>query len=537
MARSPEEIDRHPVPVRTGKTAEAGAPFYPAAPVTAAPGEGVEYDRPRPSSTRFPIEHAAFVALKEAATRGEAPTKLAVTAVQDRGRNKPELATAAASPAVTLAPGAPSATAPAALGNFAGITATNFIPPDCTLVAGPSHVLASVNATVAIYAKAGGPPVLQRTLTTWFANVISEAKIFDPKAVYDQHEGRWLLLAVALHRTQNRSWFLLSVSQTADPLGGWFNYALDATLDGTTPTNNWADYPCLGIDNQALYLTGNMFRFGDGFQYAKVRVIPKSGPYSGGAISFKDLVKLQNTDGSMAFTVQPCHTIGAPQVQYLVNSQFPTTGLPVQNRLTLWALTNPLTTATLVRSTVNTDPYGMPPDAEQKGGGTPLDTGDIRVLNAVFRGGSVWAAFTTQHDWGDGKNVAAAHWLQINPASGALVQQGIYGARGFSYFYPVVMPDTNGNMTMGFSRSGGSDFASIFYTGRRSTDPLGQLQPSALLKAGVANYVRLDSFGRNRWGDYNGIAIDPADGRTVWFSSEFADTGNNWATWIGSAQF
>ena len=95
--------------------------------------------------------------------------------------------------------------------------------------------------------------------------------------------ARWVLLAVAFRTNPNASVFLLSVSATANPLGAWRNYALDATKDGTTPTGNWADFPALGVDASALYLTANMFAFGGGFQYAKIRVVPKAGPYSGGA--------------------------------------------------------------------------------------------------------------------------------------------------------------------------------------------------------------------------------------------------------------
>ena len=82
-----------------------------------------------------------------------------------------------------------------------------------------------------------------------------------------------------------------------------------------------------------------------------------------------------------------------------------------------------------------------------------------------------------------------------------------------------------------------SEFGSIGYTGRRSIDPLGTLQPSALLRAGVAHYQALDSGGRNRWGDYNGVAADPANSRVIWFYSEFASAVNTWATWVGSAFF
>src|SRR4051794_21154561 len=157
------------------------------------------------------------------------------------------------------------------------------------MAAGPQHVLLSVNSSVAIYPKAGGAALLQRTLTTWFANVVAgNETIFDPKALDDQHAGRWVLVAAAREPLQQKAVFLLSISKTADPLGGWWSYAIDAAKDGTTATNNWADYPCVGVDNQALYLTANMFRFNGNFQYPKLRIVPKTGPYAGGTLTYRD---------------------------------------------------------------------------------------------------------------------------------------------------------------------------------------------------------------------------------------------------------
>jgi hypothetical protein len=512
--------------------------------MAAAPGmadSALDYDRPRPSPSRYPIDMDAFLALKQGIKESKA--KIArpdTTIVADKGK-KQTVPTTLPAGALDMAgsplSSGPAAAAPSSLTSFPGISATGWLPPDCTLAAGPSHVLASVNATVAIYGKTGGAPLKQITLSSWFSNVISGAKIFDPKALYDQHAGRWVLLAVALGPGSTDSFFLLSVSKTIDPLGGWFNYKLDAKKDGSTATSFWADYPSLGVDSQALYLTANMFSFGSNgsFQYAKIRVVPKTGPYSGGAATFFDFVKMKNADGSMAFTIQPSHTYGAPGVEYLVNSVYPSsTG--TQKVLSLWSLKNPTGTPTLSRQSITTDPFSLPPDAVQKGGGTPLDTGDTRVLNAVFRGGSVWCALTTAHNWGGG-NAATIHWFQINATSGALTQQGVFGASGFHYFYPAVMPDSNGNMTMVFSRSGSSEFASVRYTGRKAAEPIGQLQGSALLKAGVANYLGLDGSGRNRWGDYAGVGNDPSDTLKTWIYSLYASSGNNWATQIGATKF
>jgi hypothetical protein len=397
------------------------------------------------------------------------------------------------------------------------------------MAVGPDHVLLSVNSSVAIYTKAGAA-ALQRTLTQWFANVVQGMTIFDPKALYDQHAGRWVLLAVAFTQNPNRSVFLLSVSATASPLGQWRNYVLNAMVDGAQTTNNWADYPALGVDSQALYLTANMFQFGGDFQYAKIRVVPKAGPYAGGPAPFFDFTRMKNADNTIAFTVQPCHTFGAPQVEYLVNTAYPS-----GNRITLWRIQNPAAPV-LTRATVAVSPYSLPPNAEQQGGAPPLNTGDVRMLHAIFRGDSVWAAFTTVRNWGAG-NRASIHWVQLRAAANTLVQEGVYGTRRAHYFYPAPCPDNNGNMIMVFSRSSATDYGSMAYTGRRATDPLGSLQASTLVRAGAGHYQQLDSGGRNRWGDYNGVAADPSAPRVIWVYSEFAAAVDTWGTWVSSAFF
>lgn len=537
MSEDPGEV-RHPGPARAGRGPRAAA-FHPAGRMLDDAGAGVaQLSRPRPATTRFPIDHQTFLALKEqAATRSRGERTLDSTVVKDRRRSRVARAVdAAVDEPAAAAPGEAPAAAPVLVGGMGGIGATGWAPWDCTMAAGPQHVLVAVNSSVHLYARTGGPPVVQLSLAAWFQNVVSGAKIFDPQALYDQHAGRWVLVAVALPAdpAQKQSWFLVSVSQSSDPLGGWWNYALDAGRDGARSTSNWADYPGLGVDSQAVYLTANMFRFGGGFQYAKIRVLPKTGLYSGGTVAWQDHVRLRNGDGSQAFTVTPCHTFGAPGTQHFINSVYPTGTSPTQRTLSLWALTP---AGRLTRRDVAVDPFGLPPDAAQKDGGVPLDTGDVRILNAVFRAGSVYANLTTFYDWGDGANVAAIHWFQVNATSGAIVQQGIYGGTRLAYFYPALMPDANGNVTLVFSRCGAAEYAGVHYTGRLATDPPGKLQPSAPLQPGVANYQGLDGAGRNRWGDYSGISADVTNGRQIWMYGGYASAPNTWATWIASSQF
>ncbi len=480
-----------------------------------------EMMEPRPTRTsRYPISNEQFNSLKQAAPR----SKLAASTAM-RSKDGPARAASRASRSA-LAPSA----APVAMNQFAGISATGWLPPDCTMAAGPNHVLVSVNSSIALYTKAGAA-VWQKTLTVWFGALASGLTVFDPKLLFDQHTNRWVVLAVAVRNSPKASAHLVSISKTSDPNAGWFNYKLDAMKDGATLTNNWADYPALGVDNQALYITSNMFQFAGGFKYVKVRVIPKAGPYAGGAAPFFDFTNLKNADNTLAFTVQPCHTFGAPQLEYLVNSAFPS-----GNYLSVWRIANGGTAPTLTRTQVTVSPYSLAPDAEQPGGVQALNTGDVRVLHAVFRGDSIWCAFTTAHNWGGANNRASIQWCQIRAATPAVVQQGVFGAAAAHYFYPAPCPDNNGNMIMVFSRSGKTEFGTIGYTGRRSTDALGALQPSTVLKAGVASYVALDGSGRNRWGDYAGVAGDPVNGPQIWFYSVFVSAANTWGTWVGSAK-
>lgn len=511
-----------------------------------------EFNRPRPALTRFPFSMEFYEEHKRVLRSQDLEIFQNIKSIKDERQphiysvEQPiKLMTASAGPVsdeveeidldFTDAPAA----SPTILVDFEAIRDTGTFPPDCTIATGPHHLMTAVNSSLEIYDKTGYRKHSE-TLTSWFHDVIDEAKIFDPRLIYDQQEGRWVLLAVALlqDETSTESYFLLSVSRSSNPLGNWYVYSLDATVDATVPTNNWADYPGLGVDNQALYLTANMYKFGGNFEYSKIRVLSKAEVYSGVLLNFIDVVQLLDSDGQTSFGLQPCHTYGAPQVEYFINSHSPSSTTSVVDKLSVWSLADPFGTPVLKRRTVKTDQFDLPPYANQQGSPDEIDTCDVRVMNAVFQGGSIWCALSTRQNWEEGgPDTSAIHWFQINPTSGRVVQESHYGHPDRHYYYPAIMPDINGNVIMVFCRSSASEFPSIYYTGRRSTDPLGYMGPSQLLQAGISSYVKRDSRGMNRWGDYSGISIDPLDWRTIWFYSEYAGPINRWRTWVGSSKF
>jgi len=414
---------------------------------------------------------------------------------------------------------------------FSGIPNQGKQQPDCNIAVGPSRIMLAVNKSVAIYTKTGEPR-FQTTFTEWFAPLTREAGsiLFDPKLLYDSQGGHFVFLMNA-RRGDKRSWFFLAVSKTSDPEGEWAFWALDMQLTGGVRDIFWADFPRVGMDENAIYLTGNMHEFRNyRFRYAKIRVLRKSQVYRFGNISWKEFARLNDANDLKAIDIEPVMAFGTAGSGYLVN-----TTIVKGNKLTLWTISNPGTNnPILLQKAVTVSSYQLPPNAQQKGGSVALSTRDAGVYNAVFRNGSIYTAHNVAYDWGSGP-VSAIRFYEIK-TDGELVQEITYGKNGYFYFYPVVMVDSKNNLILGFNRSSDSTYAGIFFTGRKPTDPLGKFQALGRLMSGKAYYgVYFHGTTIGRWGDYNGIALDADD--SIYLYSEYAETSSKWNSLVGQLHY
>jgi hypothetical protein len=435
--------------------------------------------------------------------------------------------------------------APSFTANFQGILQTAWLPPDCTTAVGPNNVMIAVNTDLACYSKAGAFQFKWPNMNVLFGPVLpSGAGIFDPRVAYDHYSQRWIVVAGARRASPAGSWLMIAVSQTSNPGGAYWVWALDATLDGSTATNNWADYPMLGFDTQAIYIVSNMFQVGGGFQYCKLRILNKAELYAGGVgsshtIKWYDFWNLKNPDGSVAFTVQPAvhfRGVGGNPPAYLVNAIW-----PASNKLTLWTLNSPIAlwsggTPTLTKDSISCRDYDLPPDAQQLGTSVRIETNDTRLLNAVFQfvGNTqrLWTCHTGKHTWsGDSEARSVVQWYEIDVLAKNVVQQNRYGASGKYYFFPAIQTDISRNAYVVVSRSSSSEYGQLRQTGRKVGDPLNDLQNSALVKAGEGSYTG------GRWGDYFGICRDSGNSAVVWMYGEYARTGETWGTWVCGTTF
>jgi hypothetical protein len=294
----------------------------------------------------------------------------------------------------------------------------------------------------------------------------------------------------------------VSVSQSPDPTGAWFTYAMDWRVDGNTMTSNWGDFPGLGYDDAAVYVTAN--QYSSSFRYAKIRILKKSDLYAGLPLTFTDIVNLKNADGTTAFTIKPARCLSSSGSEYLLNTR-PGGGSSV----TLWRIDNPVSSPSTTRvATVAVGTYGTPPDAPQSGGRNLVDTGDCRTQEVVYRDGNVYTAFTERFAQSKRSTVAAARFLKITSAGVRVIDKTYTGPTGASVYYPAVAVSASGAVLMGFDRSSSTEFVSS-YAVSMAAGANTFATSSQRLAAGIG-YMR-----QSRWGDYNAIELE-SDGSGAW---------------------
>jgi hypothetical protein len=425
-------------------------------------------------------------------------------------------------------------TNPVPLASFPGIPFNGLIPPNPVIAAGPGHVLALTNDFATAFTK-GGTSVWQATLGEFFAPVIQPGEFLtDPLTFF--HAGRFFVSVVSRRANPLASFFLLAVSTTSDPTGSWFYYAFDATLDNHIQTNNFADLPSMGVDDTALYLTANMFDATTfAFRGAKIRVIRKAPLLLGDAVGFYDFPELSVGSG-LAFHLQAAQSLSPTLAGFFISNEFPD-----ECRVSVWRVGNPPgSDPVLFRRDLDVGgPCGFPPNAAQAGTTVRIETGGPRFINAVWRDNSLWSAVAVAANFGSG-TVAAIRLYQINtqgfPAV-SITQDSLQGQNLIDRYYPTVNVDGAGNALIAFNQSSATEFASAYYASQPATAPRNSQLPVTLLKAGEARYVLRDSANRNRWGDYNGTAVDPSD-NAIWMIAEYAASPQDtWGTWIGSVGF
>jgi hypothetical protein len=344
----------------------------------------------------------------------------------------------------------------------------------------------------------------------------------------------------------NESKILVAVSKDSNPNNGWWHHVIDSKIN-IGGLDRWADYPGIGVDDKAVYITNNMFSFPGAFGGVRLWIINKAGgayagPDNTAAFTVHDPY---TAAGSVPTTTQPAHMYGPPGLgagglargTFLVSYSGLTDG--VDEYIQIVEVTDPVGAPLLTQQFIlvgNIDSGVAFPDAPQSGTVRLIETNDKRALNAVWRGNSLYLCaqinpVAPSPDAGQ----STAHWWQVAtavPAPGlTLSDQGNVGAEDLGaathVYFPTVMVDCEYNMAMGFSASNAGIFVGAYYATRLVGDPPGTIGPTGTLALGVDWYLRTfvcnsPANARNRWGDYSGLSICPVDEATFYVYNEYA---------------
>jgi hypothetical protein len=421
--------------------------------------------------------------------------------------------------------------------NFEGDVQQNAFPPDTHGAVGPSHVVEITNTRLRITNKAGG--FLQtRTLQALFG---STEFIFDPRVVYDQTWQRWVIVASrrSVSNTDPVLRFFLAVSRTNSPTGAYFVYFVNF-FGGPFNAGDWWDFPQLGMNQDAVVITGNIFDVpAGGFKFAALMPIAKARIYNG-----------------LGFGVPVFTGLAATLAPPIVLDQNDNTYFVAANNFThlhLYRgvnLSNPPQAALFFQAFVDVPDYAIPPSAPQLGTVQRLDTLDRRFVNASTQvGDSLINAHTIVLG-----GLPTPKFYDIDTegvGANTVKQQGFFFEGGVSNDFNVSIAANASrelfvtwnttdvaNAIVGFRHN-----ARIRISGKQPAD--------AGIPAGTAVFTSAAALTGNpsstvnvqRWGDYSAVSLDPsgtatcAANRRAWYINEKVNNAATWGSRFGRFGF
>jgi hypothetical protein len=425
------------------------------------------------------------------------------------------LAAAVVLVAAAAAGAAPPASAPP-LATFGGLDSRQLPgvnPADVQVAVGNGMVVQTVNSSIAVWTT-DGRLLRSQPLSQFFSGSgvdRSKDAMTDPRVLWDDVSGRFFAVVFDITRLE----LTVGVSTSADPLGAWTIYSL--------PSSGCPDQPRLGTSDAAVVVTDDLFsacRSRGRFLGGEVHVLSKADMVAGAAAPQR-----ANFGPDMRFgAITPAIALVSTPVVYLTSVS--RSGASVN----VFPIDSPTPASLRFEEVRLRSALTEPSRSPQRGSGLPVDPGDDRVQNAVFDGTTLFVS-AAEACGGNGDR-ACGRLIGLDPRTPRLLRDTtVLLPRSRSLLYPAVMPDSRGNVVVGFVYTSGADFPGLGYTYVRPDGVVGA--PRDLVPGSAANES-------GRFGDYSGAARDPLDPSTIWVSAEIGQaadgTPQDWGSGIASVR-
>ncbi len=384
------------------------------------------------------------------------------------------------------------------------------MPPDTHGAIGLQQFVETTNSHVDIFDR-NDPTNRTSIRDADFFGYYNQA-LFDKRAVYDSIWNRWVITADAFPESPDVQYFFVAISSTSSANDPFFIYQLNVTFN----SGDFWDYPQLGMDQDAVIVTANVFDVNGNYKGADMFAVAKARLYNGLGFSVPVF-------SGLAGTLAPPIVLDQNANTFLIAAQ------PSGSALQLYTLTNSGRNPGIALAgpiDVPVDAYDMPPPAQQPGTAATLDTLDGRFVNASMQNGSLWCVHTINVG-----GLPTPRFYQIDTSANAVIQSGYIFADG---------PSSN-DWNASIASNSDND---VFVTWSSTDPPQGinaQVRysacdhntfPAVLVPGSASPYASPTFFTGGRWGDYSAVTVDPTNPRQAWLVNEDITSNGDWGSRI-----
>jgi len=415
--------------------------------------------------------------------------------------------------------------------SFAGLMDNNTsIPPDVQGAAGPDYLMETLNTQVRISDKQGNA-LFTTSLSNFWVSMPNHGATFDPRIVYDPYNDRWIMVTPSgSNLTTSRIYF--GVSLNSDPLGDWYMY----WLDPDTTNQLWFDYPNLGFNKNWISIGGIMRNTAFEAVDFVVFAIDKQAVFDG-----EETPQYSRYTTTLGSAIVPSCTYDSVQEEmyFISTGDGNSDGYGYINLFKLSGETDNPTFQEL-------GSIGIPEPWEnwsyendgdflpQLGSSEKINSVDARMHTLINRDNKLWAVHHIYLPADDPQRCSIQWWnLDTN---GVILERGRIDdtTNTFSFAFPSIAVNANEDVLIGHGIFSDNQYAGAGYSFKANYDDSSSMRDFYQYKEGLAPYYKTYGGGRNRWGDYSAVCVDPVEGYDFWALHEYAELPvgmDEWGTW------
>ena len=424
----------------------------------------------------------------------------------------------------------------------------NFIPPDTMGAVGRTQYFETTNGSYGVFDKYTGARLsVVSDNAFWAAAGQATGTNGDSRVMYNAAAGRWIAIAFG----SNAKDLQIAISDSDNALGTWKSVKFEGYAGlgfGAT-----ADYPTLALDKNAVYIGTNDFApatsgGSNSFRGTTLNVIPLDSLFGAGAPTVGGMKQFITACSSLScpedrgFAIQGVNSVDASTSGTVMAASlfaFDSLGFKVNNLTSTSATGATIDPATYLGQAAFASPSpGRQPSVAIAANQRVIDTLDERISSSVYQVNGRIYMVNTVDDVADGRDESRVRYTVLDANTFAIIDEGNIGQAGYDYYQGSIAVNEYGEVVIGYNRSGLdvatgkiSFLGQMFRTGYDGK--LVSISSELLLKESLTDDYHngstfgLPAAGRQRWGDYSQVSVDPSNSHNFYLIGQFAREYNN----------